>query len=266
MKVILSRKGFDSEYGGQASPILPDGTLLSLPIPQTEDTEKFSNLFFDGKNYLQIIKELNLKNNFNELTTAHLDPDIRKDCLHSRPVNWKPLFGQSGAAQGKLNNENLKYGDIFLFFGWFRQTEIFNNQLRYVRNAPNQHIIFGYFQIDEILTDRNNFPEYANYHSHFSNRERVNNCIYTSTNELTFERTKKGADTLKFSPKLVLTKNGMTKSKWHLPDFFKDLNMSYHSISSFKENYFQSVARGQEFVIQSDDRLTDWVKEIVCKP
>jgi hypothetical protein len=34
MKVILSRKGFDSEYGGIASPILPDGTLLSLPIPR----------------------------------------------------------------------------------------------------------------------------------------------------------------------------------------------------------------------------------------
>jgi len=33
MKLILSRKGFDSTYGGYPSPILPDGTLLSLPIP-----------------------------------------------------------------------------------------------------------------------------------------------------------------------------------------------------------------------------------------
>ena len=33
MKVILSRKGMDSESGRVASPILPDGTLLSLPIP-----------------------------------------------------------------------------------------------------------------------------------------------------------------------------------------------------------------------------------------
>ena len=36
MKIILSRKGFDSGYGGIASPVLPDGTLLSLPIPTTE--------------------------------------------------------------------------------------------------------------------------------------------------------------------------------------------------------------------------------------
>ncbi|RIE11762.1 hypothetical protein SMC3_08215 [Candidatus Cryosericum hinesii] len=33
MRVILSRKGFDSGYGGWASPILPDGRMLSLPIP-----------------------------------------------------------------------------------------------------------------------------------------------------------------------------------------------------------------------------------------
>ena len=35
MKIILSRKGFDSENGGYASPILPDGSLVSLPIPNT---------------------------------------------------------------------------------------------------------------------------------------------------------------------------------------------------------------------------------------
>ena len=28
MKVVLSRKGFDSQYGGMPSPVLPDGTLL----------------------------------------------------------------------------------------------------------------------------------------------------------------------------------------------------------------------------------------------
>ena len=39
MKVILSRKGFDSQYGGMPSPILPDGTLLSLPIPSKTDME-----------------------------------------------------------------------------------------------------------------------------------------------------------------------------------------------------------------------------------
>ena len=31
MKVILSRKGFDSTYGGISSFVLPDKTMLSLP-------------------------------------------------------------------------------------------------------------------------------------------------------------------------------------------------------------------------------------------
>ena len=42
MKVILSRKGFDSSNGGCPSPILPDGTLLSLPIP-TDDRDRRSH-------------------------------------------------------------------------------------------------------------------------------------------------------------------------------------------------------------------------------
>jgi Nucleotide modification associated domain 3 len=34
MKLILSRKGFDSSHGGGPSPIRPDGRLLSFPIPR----------------------------------------------------------------------------------------------------------------------------------------------------------------------------------------------------------------------------------------
>ena len=47
MKIILSRKGFDTTSGGCPSPILPDGTLLSLPIPDEEDI-KYSDLQYNG--------------------------------------------------------------------------------------------------------------------------------------------------------------------------------------------------------------------------
>ncbi len=49
MKVILSRKGFDSQYGGKPSPILPDGRLISLPIPSQDDKLRYSDLSLDGK-------------------------------------------------------------------------------------------------------------------------------------------------------------------------------------------------------------------------
>lgn len=59
MKVILSRKGFDSANGGIPSPILPDGTLLSLPIPSELDREiKFSDIYYGEKSYYDIIKRV----------------------------------------------------------------------------------------------------------------------------------------------------------------------------------------------------------------
>jgi hypothetical protein len=33
MKIILSRKGFDSEFGGYPSPIFPIGLLISFTFP-----------------------------------------------------------------------------------------------------------------------------------------------------------------------------------------------------------------------------------------
>lgn len=53
MKVILSRKGFDSSAGCIASPILPDGTLLSLPIPGESNT-KYSEICYNDKKYSDI--------------------------------------------------------------------------------------------------------------------------------------------------------------------------------------------------------------------
>ena len=51
MKVILSRKGFDSSYGGYPSPILPDGRMVSLPIPLDDDIRYFDlNINFPGRN------------------------------------------------------------------------------------------------------------------------------------------------------------------------------------------------------------------------
>lgn len=59
MKIILSRKGFDAGYGGIASPVLPDGTLLSLPIPTTEVGISYNELSaYEDVSYQEIIKQL----------------------------------------------------------------------------------------------------------------------------------------------------------------------------------------------------------------
>ena len=59
MKVILSRKGFDSGYGGWASPILPDGRMLSLPIPASNGLLSYDDLSAsNGQTYLETMREL----------------------------------------------------------------------------------------------------------------------------------------------------------------------------------------------------------------
>ena len=59
MKIILSRKGFDSANGEQPNPILPDGTLLSLPIPDPEKGNNvFGSLHWEGHSYFDIIQSL----------------------------------------------------------------------------------------------------------------------------------------------------------------------------------------------------------------
>lgn len=51
MKVILSRKGFDSTNGGILSPIIDNRIMLSLPIPSKDrkkDNIKYEELICDG--------------------------------------------------------------------------------------------------------------------------------------------------------------------------------------------------------------------------
>lgn len=278
MKVILSRKGFDSQYGKINSPILPDGTMLSLPIPQNNDSIKFYELSYKDKSYLDLIKELKPNWKYPDNQAAHLDPDIRKEAYNNRSKDWRPIFGQSAAAQGHLKKQGVGIGDIFLFFGSFQETEYYNQKLQYRKNAnypKGRHAIFGYLQIGEILelntdADYDVLPSFSKYHSH-ANRNfiendgkvRSNNCIYIASDKLSFNSNLPGGGTLNYDEKRILTKKGRNKSMWHLPGFLKELKITYHKEESFINDYFQSAAKGQEFVIQEDEQLTEWVKRII---
>ena len=118
MKIILSRKGFDSENGKIPNPILPDGTLLSLPIPDDKGNNTFLSLHWNETSYYDIIHSL--KHKLDIPDKCHLDPDLRKD-IRNRLPGWKPAFGQSGSALGHLQNMNVSVGDLFLFFGRFKE-------------------------------------------------------------------------------------------------------------------------------------------------
>jgi len=50
MKIIFSRKGFDSSTGGVPSPIFPDGKILSLPIPDKLSPIKYKDINWNQYN------------------------------------------------------------------------------------------------------------------------------------------------------------------------------------------------------------------------
>jgi len=277
MKVILSRKGFDSKYGGKPSPILPDGRLVSFPIPNEKDTVSYDDLNLeDGKTYFDLMNELGIdhvldgKNKRIPLLGAHchLDPDIYRSVL-PRDRNWKPLFGQIDKAQSHLKNMCVRVDDLFLFFGWFKRTGYRNGKIVFVQNTPDLHIIFGYMQIGEIkkvdfLTD---LDEWMQYHPHVKSEERkmdkTNNTLYVARDKLSFNENLSGAGSFSFNKRLVLTKDGFSRSMWDLdPKIFQDSIISHHP-KPWKEGYFQSASIGQEFVIQKNDKTENWAKDLI---
>src|ERR1035438_8132406 len=267
MKIILSRKGFDSANGGIPSPILPDGTLLTLPIPAKDENNKYSDLTYDKKTYFEIIKELNPKTKIKETYSCHLDPDITQNPSKKNKY-WSPLFGQVNAAQSHLMDQNVTIGDLFLFFGWFKQTEIIRNKFQYIKASADLHLIFGYLQVGQIFTDIKYLPNGLKYHPHAQQRfeNATNNCIYKANEKLSFLPTIMGASGLKFHKNLILTKPGYSRGRWNLPKIFNnEIKITYHNSESFKENYFQSANIGQEFVISANDGITNWAKNIIMK-
>ncbi len=272
MKIILSRKGFDSKHGGMPSPILPDGTLLSLPTPCENGTKTYHELYHQDKSYFSIIKELNPKIASNLYSAkCHPDPDIIP-ALKPLPFGWKPAFGQMGPWESHLTSQNIDISDIFLFYGWFKQTTYqSDNTLRFIEEAPDLHIIFGYLQIGEIIKNPTIITKRYPWHPHAksSYTSMVNNTLYLPSKNLSLNNIQPGCGVLPYHKKLVLTKEGHAKHEWNMPEFFKqqDVKISYHNNihNGFLKgkDYFLSSYFGQEFVINGTFDLKDWAHQLI---
>jgi hypothetical protein len=251
MKIILSRKGFDSVYGGCPSPILPSGEMVSLPIP-SEDSIRYSDIKVGETTYFALMKELRQRIrckgeriDLNKETKCHLDPDIHKNSL-TRECGWRPCFGQIDSAQSHLEKKHVTKNDLFLFFGWFRKTRMHNGKLEFDAREKGHHAIFGYLQIGEIkkVNHAFNIPKWMAYHPHTNEKGKSNktNTIYIAKDTLDFRGLNSylpGAGRFKFNNNLILTKNGLSRSKWDLPNCFKKVDISYHNEDSWKDGYIR---------------------------
>ena len=260
------------------SPIFPSGEMCSLPIPE--------NLKFKDVGPRTLYKHINIGNKcvgeiVEDLTKgkikpgyrAHLDPDLNSGSIPTRPAQWKPVFGQAGIAEGHLQKQGVRKGDVFVFFGWFRRVEQVDGVCGYKKDAPDLHVIFGWLQIerriavDDLLSDP--LLKWTSRHPHYKKKKYDDklDCIYISTDYLklpNMSMKKPGAGVFpKFDLLLCLTEPGKSRSVWRLPSWFdsrgKKPSLSYHGKKSRWKRLdkdhvrLKSVGRGQEFVLDCDD-------------
>jgi len=279
MKLILSRKGFDKSAGGVPSPILPESRLLSLPIPSAESPIAYGDLSVDGLSVGAVVESLT-NGRILSSDKAHLDPDLDREMLPRRRC-WRPIFGQHGREMSHLRGHGVARGDLFLFFGWFRQTEHFRGQLRYVRGAPDLHVLFGWLQIGRLMSVyplSAHYPRWMTYHPHFYGDRDRSNTVFVSGEFLDIgghsPGTPGGGTFPRLTSDLQLTTPGCPRSVWKLPRGFYPASakpsLSYHGDRKrWKRRrdsvILQSVARGQEFVLSLDyyPEVIDWLRGTV---
>ena len=168
------------------------------------------------------------------------------------------MFGQSHAAQRHLENHCVGVGDIFLFFGWFREVEQRDGQYRFKRGARDRHVFLGGLRLVKygvLLKTGSMYP---------IGQECIPTRPQTTGQQIQF--TSQGALILqgtfpRVTPELVLTRDGLNRSSWRLPKWFDPSNkrscLSYHSNLArwqpLDAEYVSltSVGRGQEFVLDT---------------
>ncbi len=267
MKVILSRKRFDSSNGGCPSPIMPDGTLLSLPIP-SHDADFYEELSYHGISYSEILKQLRPKRVYDR---CHVDPDIRQNCRTANVKGWVPAFGQIDAAQGLLANAGVEAGDLFLFFGWFRKIEKGTGGYHFVRKNSRDfyswadlHVIYGYMQVKTVLTDPAEIKKYA-WHPHVSYNRLVNktNALYLPTNCLSWNPKMPGWGTLDFCKDRVLTMEGKKRGTWNPLPFLLPEHVYGNKKNSANNGGLYYSGIWQELIIFESDGLFEWVDSVL---
>lgn len=239
MKIVLSRKGFDSASGGCPSPIV-DGRPVSLPIPAS----KSSQTTYDCLGLGDMVTRLTRKRH-QGTSLCHHDPMF---------VGDECIFGQCDAAQSHLANQGVGPGDVFLFFGLFAEE----------RTGERHHRLFGYLRvdavhrIDEAPADLLIELE-ALQHPHVLGLRSPNNTVYRG----------KGATASHAHDTLRLTRPGGPLSRWVMPSWLGARGLSYHGDARrwVADNELQVVARGQEFVcdIGDESEPREWLEDTIAR-
>jgi hypothetical protein len=279
-RIILSRKGFDQASGGCPSPVYPDGSLFSIPIPESTRHKvrtRFEDLGTQGG--LRVPRSIGTwtGRKFDIDGPVHLDPDIRPSLRPSFASSkcTSALYGQDEGFQTHLDEQGVCVGDLFLFFGLFRDATFDGHDARFVPSSRKKHVIWGWLEVgNKHMLNGAIVPHelrFARHHPHLDFRARPNNCIYVGADKLSYARDVPGAGIFsKYSDALCLTANGEHRcSYWALPAFFARAGMTFHMNRQWDADgdlvRVRSVGRGQEFVIKTaglENEVAAWLRSI----
>ena len=285
--LIISRKGFDSGSGGCPSPIFPDGTMFSLPIPSGHE-EAFEDLQHGHVDIASVLSGIT-NGLMSGRNLIHLDPDLNFEAYRYRKdradwQQWRGMLGQAGIAQSHLNKQGVTSGDIFLFFGLYSRVEETTQRWHFVRGAPELHVLWGWLQVDQKYRvadiGPNDLP-WARHHPHlFRDYRDDKNTVYAASTKLDLGGYSQPAIAgwgvfPKSDQRLVLTDpNGTGVSNWRLPRWFYPEGskppLTYHPDRKrwrrdANHAYLQSVGRGQEFVLDLAhySEAVEWLADLV---
>ena len=236
MKIVLSRKGFDSRFGGGPSPIV-DGVPRTLPIPAAPGRP--------GTPYA----DLGLADAVAEASKGRLGGH---DLAHHDPLftaDGRCLFGQCGAAQTHLERQGVGPGDLFVFFGLFREGK-----------DPPHHRLFGWLWVEEVLRpgDPGMAEAAALRHPHALAAHGRTDAIWCGP----------GGTARRAHPDLQLSAEGSRASLWRVPDWVERTGLTYHPRGARWQGggLLQSAYPGQEFVadVGDDEAAHAWAHRVLA--
>jgi hypothetical protein len=253
VKIIFSRKGFDMGSGGTPSPII-NGVPVSLPIPgNPQEIHRYGDISHPIVGPIAPLVEEVTKKRIDASRRAHHDPVLP---LHL----GQAVLGQMGEAQSHLENQGVGPGDVFLFFGIFRD---YDAPKASPEGTPH-HRIFGFMQVEKVANvGKSPMPGLWRKlgleapHPHTERRDmRPNNTLWIG----------QGAIAHRASDTLRMTAPDATPSNWAVPAWLREKGLTYHAQADrWGDGHLQLAARGQEFVtdIGDDPVARAWVEGII---
>lgn len=238
MKLIFSRKGFDSAFGGGPSPIL-DGQPVTLPIPLGK-----------GRS-MTTYGDLGLGEHVARASRGRLGPG---DACHHDPMflpDGNALIGQCDGAQTHLVNRGVGRGDLFLFFGLFAAAG----------EGPH-HRIFGYLRVEQAV------PLATASREEIAAMRRLrfpHALAMLSRNDVVYRGP--GRVAARASAELRLTAPGCSASIWQVPPWLRAVGLSYHAAPArwLAKSRLKTTSPGQEFVadIACCEEAGEWAGRII---